>query len=223
MSYNKFTITGLAMLAMGLGSAAHAGFVTTSSTSPGPNEKWVVNNNEFKDELHNLGIDKYTSGVTLGVDQIGSVTYYYYGKEAGYQNVFMSGPLQYTTGFTPTTQNYFDNPLTIGTVDVNAGSPLDFIFCSLSSNITLVGCVSNIGNDALGWNASQSIAYSLSGNSAWLFWDDSGAGPDDNHDDMLIKAVFTPKSVPEPATLGLFGLGLLGVWAASRRRVARQS
>ena len=60
-------------------------------------------------------------------------------------------------------------------------------------------------------NAKRPIEYSV-------FWDDSGAGPDDNHDDMLIKAVFTPRSVPEPATLGLFGLGLLGVWAGARRR-----
>ena len=83
--------------------------------------------------------------------------------------------------------------------------------------------MSNGLNDLLGWNANQSIAYSVSGNEAWLFWDDSGAGPDDNHDDMLIKAVFTPKAVPEPATLGLFGLGLLGVWAGSRRRAARKN
>ena len=81
--------------------------------------------------------------------------------------------------------------------------------------------VTNAQNDGLGLNYRQSIAYSVSGNTAWLFWDDSGAGPDDNHDDMIIKAVFTPKAVPEPATLGLFGLGLLGVWAGSRRRLRK--
>jgi hypothetical protein len=60
---------------------------------------------------------------------------------------------------------------------------------------------------------------SIIGNSAWLFWDDSGAGPDDNHDDMIIRAVFTPAtSVPEPGTLAPFGLGLLGIGLARRKK-----
>ncbi len=221
MSQKKTKIISLALLSLGVGSLAQAGFVTTNVFAPGPNEKTVVNNNEFKGDLAALGVFKYTTGVTLGVDEAGSITYYYYGKEAGYDNVFLTDNITYWTGFTPTLQNYFAKPLTIGSEDVGAGA-LDFGFCSLANAYTLVGCVSNGMNDLLSWNNSQSIAYSVSGNTAWLFWDDSGAGPDDNHDDMLIKAVFTPKGVPEPGTLGLFGLGLLGVWAGSRRRAARQ-
>jgi hypothetical protein len=151
------------------------------------------------------------------VDSVGTVTYYYYGKEAGYQNVFTAGALSYNSGFTPNTQNYFSAPKLIGSQDVGAGL-LNFGFCAYSSPGVGQGCVTNAQNDALNLGSLQSIAYSVSGNTAWLFWDDSGAGPDDNHDDMLIKAVFTPKSVPEPATLGLLGLGLLGTWVGSKRR-----
>lgn len=214
MSQIKYAV--LATLALGLVPAAQAGFVTTNYFAPGASTIDVVSNNEFKGPLHGLGVDNYTTGVQLGVDAAGSVTYFYYGKEAGYQNVFLTEDLLYTTNFTPTTQNYFAKPVEIGSVKVEAGS-LDFAFCAFASPLSLQGCVTNDWNDLLTWNNSQSIAFNVSGNTAWLFWDDSGAGPDDNHDDMLIKAVFTPKAVPEPATLGLFGLGLLGVWAARRR------
>jgi PEP-CTERM motif len=84
----------------------------------------------------------------------------------------------------------------------------------------LVGCLSNGQNDGRGLYSFQSIAYSIVGNSVWLFWDDSGAGPDDNHDDMLIRAVLSPSTpVPEPGTLALFGLGLLGMGLARRKKI----
>jgi hypothetical protein len=217
----KLKVNAIAAVTAVLGfvPAAHAGFVSYNDVGPAVTPINIVNANEFKGILGGLGVSQYTLGTTLGVDSGGLVTYYYYGKEAGYQNLFLTGGTAFATGFTPTTQNYFNNPIKIGAFDVGAGA-LDFAFCAFSGPISLQGCVTNQQNDALGWNSNQSIAYSVFGNTAWLFWDDSGAGPDDNHDDMLIKAVFTPKAVPEPASLGLFGLGMLGAWAAVRRRKA---
>jgi hypothetical protein len=209
-------LTGAAIL-LGAASAAHAGFVTVDVVTPTNATIAIVPSNDFKSTFAGLGVTTYTLGGSLATDSAGSVTYYYYGKEAGYENVFKAEGLTYASGYTPQTQNYFGAPITIGTVEVGAGL-LNFGFCAYSSPGHSQGCVTNVQNDGLNLGSFQSIAYSALGNVAWLFWDDSGAGPDDNHDDMLIKAVFTPRSVPEPATLGLFGLGLLGTWFGTRRR-----
>jgi hypothetical protein len=214
----KLTITA-ALLAGA--SAAQAGFVPVSSFGTGLNTIDIVSANNFRSNLSALGVSQYTLGGSLTADSDGSVAFYYYGKEAGYQNIFTatgtSGSLYKDSGYSPTYQNNFGAPVLIGSVDVLSGI-LNFGFCANSSPGHSVGCVTNQQNDWYNLGSLQSIAYSVAGNVAWIFWDDSGAGPDDNHDDMMIKAVFTPRSVPEPATLGLFGLGLLGVWAGARRR-----
>ena len=222
MSRKNYKIAGLATLALGCAVSAHAGFVTTSSVSPGAYTTGIVPSNEFRTLLAWQGVTTYTLGTSLGVDQLGSVEYFYYGKEAGYNNLFAAWDsthfIDHWTGTNPNYQNYFNNPISIGTV-YNVYGELNFGFCAKSGS-TVVGCLTNDENDGEGWRSDRSIAYSVLGDTAWLFWDDSGAGPDDNHDDMLIKAVFTPKAVPEPASLGLFGLGLLGAWVVARRRKA---
>lgn len=196
---------------------AQASFITVDLVRPSESSIAVVGNNNFLGQLAAQGVTTYLLGSSLGVSADGHVDFYYYGKEAGYRNVFSADGLSYDTGVTPTFQNYFSAPISIGSVQVTAGSILDFGFCGYNGN-SLVGCLSNAQNDSMGINSFQSIALNVTDSVAWILWDDSGAGPDDNHDDMLIRAVFRPRAVSEPGTLALVGLGLLGLGFARRVR-----
>ncbi|MGQ0430506.1 MAG: PEP-CTERM sorting domain-containing protein [Gammaproteobacteria bacterium] len=201
-------------------SVANATFVTVDNVNPNETTVGVVSNNNFLAQLAALGVTNYTLGVSLGAGTDGWVDFYYYGKEAGYRNIFLGdgGDLSYNTGFSPSFQNYFGSPISIGSMEVTGGTVLDFGFCAYSSSTTLVGCLTNAQNDARGINSFQSIAFNVTDWNTWIFWDDSGAGPDDNHDDMLIRAVFRPRSVSEPGTLALLGLGLVSLGFARRLR-----
>ena len=57
--------------------------------------------------------------------------------------------------------------------------------------------------------------FATTGTSLVLFLDDSGAGPDDNHDDFAVRIQAIPN--PEPSTILLFSAGLIGLTGFRRK------
>src|SRR5678815_4737 len=176
MNASKIKSAVAAAIVLGMVSAAQAGFVTIDTYAPAQNTIGIVASNDFRTTFASMGVTTYTLGSSLATDAAGSIAFYYFGKEAGYENIFTatngSATKTYDTGFTPTKQDHFGvNGLYFGSLDVSAGL-LDFKFCAFSAPNVGQGCVDNKLNDYRKLGSVQSIAFNLSssGNSAWLFW-----------------------------------------------------
>ena len=140
----------------------------------------------------------------------GTLTFEYLGYEAAYVNSFLVGGGEcFRTGTSAVGQE-----CNAGT----SGGVLDFQFWS------------NLGGghlDAVVWNnvapPGSTTTYSVgliqeAPNTFLLLWDDSGAQQDDDHDDLGVRVIFQPTSVPAPDTLGLMLAGLVGAAGFVRRR-----
>ena len=142
----------------------------------------------------------------------------FYGWEAGFKNDFnINGSEAFTTA---SGGNLMTTPIgspiatwTSGVVNGGMGTLIDFSFDTDSDAYTIANGSENIG--VRGFFASvDGDAKAKQGSAIWLFLDDSGAGPDDNHDDMAIRLSV---QVPVPAA-GFLLVGALGGLAALRRR-----
>jgi hypothetical protein len=160
-----------------------------------------------------------------------TLTYTYEGFEAAYTNVAFTTPsnalfVNYnaTVNATPLTASVVGQSQTVGFNFTNANPALvPFLFQSISGGTT----ATNGGSVT----STAAIAFVVVNNglTAYAFFDDSGAGPDADYDDMVVRIDYTPPSsnggsTPLPAALPLFatGLGAMGLvgWRRKRKTAA---
>jgi hypothetical protein len=220
----------LATIAIALGSPAYAAPFTlsggTAGTIPGTN-----GNNNFIGTLFNgpqIGgyfgsqiLFNAFPGSTLMID--------FFGAEAGFVNNFLySGTNVFThTGGLNIASNLNTPKATYSTTISGSGTlPFQFRVNSGAGFVSNGTNPNDFGGQSRGPNffASCNPFGQTAGsggtncNSLYLFLDDGGAGPDDDHDDFLAR--LTVAQVPEPATIFM---GLVGVGSfIARRKQSRQ-
>lgn len=201
-------LVGIALI--GSVSAAQASTVSIIGNDTG----LPGSNNNFSDELvaalPNL---QFLQEATFTLDQRSRLTFTAVAAESGFNNSFsvpgIIGSLNENSFFGEGT-----NLLTTGVDSLsgifNAGI-LDFLF-SNNRGFTAGPGTAEAGVFLDGLLGAHSVFF--------LAFDDNGAGPDDNHDDFLIRV--NVAAVPLPAALPLFGgaLGLLGFMGWRRKKAA---
>lgn len=223
----KTSIVTAAVAGVLFAGTAHAGFVFSDEQPPTENSFSVPGINDFASDLLAAGVGTVAVSTTLMLDAPGSVQVDYFGKEAVFENSFQWNGSTLATTPAERVDPWGERPL--GSFDDVSIGILNFAFCTsggtLGDGSTVgPGCVTNADNDTRDPFGQSSIGMRIvdGGNTAWVLWDDGGAGPDDNHDDMIIRLTFTAaEQVPEPGTLGLLGLGLLAFGARRRWAAAR--
>jgi len=203
--------------AMLICSGAQANFYFVDALAPvGTPSTGISSLNDFRTQLQGAGVNSMYLGRALGANDVAGgdwISVDFFAAEAGYRNQFWGGGSLLVDNL----GNQGWSARSAGGFSATSGT-LNFGFCA----VTINACLANSANDTSRLGAAQSIGMWISadGNTAWLLWDDSGANVDDNHDDLIVRLTY--RSVPEPGTLALLGLGLVGV-ALVRRRKAVQA
>ena len=170
----------------------------------------------------------FGSQIYLDIQAPSTVLFEYFGAEAGYHNEFnVSGTEVFDHAGGTILSSSIIAPLGSFAVNNVTGTGLLPLSFDINNNAKTVvnGTNPNDVNGAAKGPNFFATCNPYSGvvgaggrtcSSVYLFLDDGGAGPDDNHDDMLVR--ISVRQVPEPTTLGLLAIGLVGLAGRSYRR-----
>ncbi len=168
----------------------------------------------------NVGFGILT-GVTAGTAE--ALSFDKWGSESGFTNTFTATNGTDTASLTESGNEPWGcsgcaTP-TAFTMNFTGALAFDAFRFTAEKDGSPTGAPAQIGQIGMG------LYYDLTGTStfAFLAYDDAGAGPDDNHDDFLVRlsaAHLTVNPVPLPAAAWLF-LSAMGGFAALGRKKAR--
>ena len=187
--------------------------------------------NDFADDLDDLtpALVKVVTG-DVKVLAAGTLSFFAHASESGFTNTFHI----FDTSSNEYTYEEHELGWNAGVPIASFGVPANALLSQLLASFTTSGIPPTSNgknakiNDA---NEGFGIFVDINGNydptHLYFGYDDNGAGPDDNHDDLIVSVVWsgplggTPGTVPEPVSFVVWGMlaaAAIVVPGISRRR-----